>query len=57
VYDYYTIFTSLFFQEENIPLEQVEQEVTRLLQECYDEIGEDSVYICLYGKAGLNIVL
>ncbi len=57
VYDYYTIFDSLFFKESTISIEAFSDQLLSLVTSCYDNIEEDFVYICLYWKAWMNIYL
>ncbi len=57
-YDYYTIFDLLFFNKEGVwYLSWIEEDIAQLMNSCYEQVTQDFVYVCLYGKAGMNIRL
>ena len=57
-YDYYTIFDLLFFNEEGVwYLSWIQEDITQLMNSCYEQVTQDFVYVCLYGKAGMNLRL
>jgi len=60
VNDYYTIFDSAFFAKKNgdlVYIDALEDELEELLSSCYAQVKQDQVYVCLYGKAWLNLYL
>ncbi len=60
VHDYFSLFQELFFSDRDRSLRFIDTlttDIDMLLEKCYEDMDNELVYICLYGKAWLYTIL